>query len=99
MDEQEEGEMKSSQSEQSDDDYKKLKQKVARYYADDNPTIKCRNCKQFGHFGKDCPNERLRLNCILCGKDTHDSFECSEKLCFKCNQVGHKASECVSKDI
>ena len=91
--------MKSSQSEQSDDDYKKLKQKVARYYADDNPTIKCRNCKQFGHFGKDCPNERLRLNCILCGKDSHDSFECSEKLCFKCNQVGHKASECDSKDI
>lgn len=78
----------------SEDEFKKMQQQVARYYLTDNPTIKCRNCKQFGHMQRDCPNERSRLNCILCGKDTHDSFECTEKLCFKCNQVGHKASEC-----
>ena len=47
----------------------------------------------------DCPNDRKRLNCILCGKDTHDSFECTEKLCFRCNKVGHKANECESEDI
>lgn len=83
----------------SDDEFNRLKTQVARYYADENPTIKCRNCKQFGHIGRDCPNERQRLNCILCGKDTHESFDCTEKLCFKCNKVGHKASECGQKNI
>ena len=50
-------------------------------------------------MARDCPNEwkSAKLNCILCGKDGHDSFECTEKLCFKCNTVGHKASECKAK--
>ena len=50
-------------------------------------------------MARECPNERSRLNCILCGKDNHDSFECSEKLCFKCNKVGHKANECKETEI
>ena len=83
----------------TEDDYKKLKAQVSRYFADSNPTIKCRNCKTFGHMARDCPNERKGLNCILCGKDTHDSFECNEKLCFKCNKVGHKATECQARNI
>jgi len=28
-----------------EDDYLKLKTQVSRYYGDQNPTIKCRNCK------------------------------------------------------
>ena len=50
-------------------------------------------------MAKECPNERSRPNCILCGKDTHDSFDCDAKLCFKCNQVGHKASECTRTNV
>ena len=50
-----------------------------------NPTIKCRRCGEFGHMMRECPNERKRLNCILCGSDGHESFECNAKLCFKCN--------------
>jgi hypothetical protein len=96
----EECEVKSNESEaDSTDDYKKLKSQVSRYYQESNPTLKCRNCKQFGHFARECPNERKLMNCILCGKDTHDSFECSEKLCFKCNKVGHKATECDAKNV
>lgn len=68
-----------------DDMFSRMKNRQARYYTDSNPTIKCRNCKEFGHMAKECPNERSRPNCILCGKDTHDSFECDAKLCFKCN--------------
>ncbi len=30
---------------ESEDEFNKLKTQVARYYAEDNPTIKCRNCK------------------------------------------------------
>jgi hypothetical protein len=89
----------SDESDSGIDDYKKLKSQISRYYADDNPTIKCRNCKLFGHIAAECPNDRKRMNCILCGNDSHDSFECTGKLCFKCNKVGHKATECESQDI
>lgn len=50
-------------------------------------------------MARECPNERSRLNCILCGKDTHDSFDCHEKLCFKCNKAGHIANDCEEKNI
>ena len=82
-----------------DDMFSKMKNQMARYYIESNPTIKCRHCKQFGHMAKECPNERSRLNCILCGKDTHDSFDCDAKLCFKCNQVGHKANDCINTNV
>lgn len=88
-----------AQEEPELDEFERMKNEVTRYYKAVNPTRKCLNCKEFGHMAYECPNERRRLNCILCGKDTHDSFECDEKLCFKCNQVGHKASECISKDV
>ena len=90
---------KVSDSDTENDAFSKLKNQVSRYFIENNPTIKCRNCKEFGHIARECPNERSRLNCILCGKDTHDSFECDEKLCFKCNKVGHKANECKETDI
>jgi len=54
---------------------------------------------QFGHMAKDCPNDTKMLSCILCGKDTHDSFECTEKMCFKCNKVGHQIRECKEKNV
>lgn len=80
------------------DNLKKIA-KSQRYFGDENPTIKCHNCRQFGHMAKECPNETKKSNCILCGKDTHDSFECNEKMCFKCNQVGHEARNCTEKNI
>lgn len=81
------------------DEFERMKKAVTRYYKEKNPTRKCKNCKEFGHMSYECANERRRLNCILCGKDTHDSFDCDEKLCFKCNKGGHKASECNQKDV
>ena len=45
--------------------------KGSRYWAEDNITIRCHNCKQFGHMAKECPNETKGLICILCGKEGH----------------------------
>lgn len=44
-------------------------------------------------------NEAKRAACILCGKDTHDSFTCTEKICFKCNKAGHLAINCMETNI
>jgi len=90
-----------SNSEDEDEDFIDLMKKHhhGRYWAEDNIAIKCHNCHQFGHMAKECPNETKKPACILCGKDTHDSYECTEKMCFKCNQVGHEARNCSMKNI
>lgn len=75
------------------------KLKSTRYWAEENPTIKCHNCQQFGHISKGCPNETKKKSCILCGKDTHESFDCNEKMCFKCNKIGHQARDCIEKNV
>ena len=61
--------------------------------------MKCRNCGESGHWARECPNETKRAACILCGKDTHDSFSCTEKTCFKCNKVGHLAINCTETNV
>ena len=97
--------LNSTQNQDEDEDEEKdafenlKKLKGQRYWAEENPTIKCHNCREFGHMQRDCPNARKRMNCILCGKDTHDSFDCNEKMCFKCNKVGHQARECQETDV
>ena len=83
-----------------DEQYERMrKMKGQRYWAEENPTIKCHNCLQFGHMQADCPNERKKQKCILCGKEGHDSFDCTEKMCFKCNKVGHQAKDCKETKI
>ena len=55
--------------EEEDEDFEKLmKKQGSRYWGGDNPTIKCHNCRQFGHMAKECPNETYKGICILCGK-------------------------------
>jgi hypothetical protein len=83
-----------------DDEYSRLSRQQWRFFTHDtNPTTKCKNCREFGHKARDCPNETYRQSCILCGQDTHDSFSCDAKTCFKCNKVGHEARNCNEKNI
>lgn len=82
-----------------DDAFQKMKNQATRYFIENNPTIKCRNCLEYGHIARECTNQTKRANCILCGKDTHDSFSCNEKSCFKCNKIGHLASQCTERNI
>lgn len=82
-----------------EDTFMKMKNQEVRYFNDENPTIKCKNCKNYGHWASVCPNDTKRDNCILCGNDSHDSFSCDTKLCFRCNKGGHSARDCKEKNI
>lgn len=48
---------------------------------------------------KDCTNEKVKPICILCGNNTHDSFDCDAKMCFRCNKVGHVVSACKEENL
>ena len=81
----------SNHSEGDEDDLLETMKKLGsgRYWTEENIAVKCHNCREFGHLAKECPNETKKPACILCTKDTHDSFNCTEKMCFRCNGVGH----------
>jgi hypothetical protein len=79
---------------EGDKQFDKMMKNSSRYFLGENPFIRCKNCNESGHWARECPNETKRAACILCGKDTHDSFTCTEKICFKCNKVGHLAINC-----
>ena len=103
---QKEKEEKSSGEDSNDDDDSedeeldtKINSKNQRYWEEGNITIKCHNCRQFGHIARECPNETKLKSCILCGEDTHNSFDCNKKMCFKCNKVGHQAKDCTERNI
>lgn len=81
------------------DQYKRLKMQNGRYFAETDITVRCHNCKEVGHYARDCQNERKRESCLLCGKEGHSSFDCYEKLCFRCNKTGHEIRDCLEKDI
>ena len=81
-------------SKENNESEKNAEKKEDRYFTDKS-TVRCRKCKQFGHMSMGCPNEAVYDRvCIYCAEPTHEQFDCPNRLCFKCNQKGHKAYEC-----
>ena len=59
---------------EGDKQFDKMMKNSSRYFLAENPLIRCKNCNESGHWARECHNETKRAACILCGKDTHDSF-------------------------
>ena len=80
-------------------DYDILVKEKFRYFSGHNPTKKCFNCAEFGHYSLSCPNEKLKENCFKCGSECHKEKHCPNFKCFRCHKKNHRASECKEKNL
>lgn len=65
-----------------------------RYYEDPNPLIKCFNCNEFGHMSGSCQSMSYKFRCNYCGEPGHTAFNCTQVVCHRCLNVGHKINNC-----
>uniref|UniRef100_A0A3Q2UVB6 Zinc finger CCHC domain-containing protein 7 n=1 Tax=Haplochromis burtoni TaxID=8153 RepID=A0A3Q2UVB6_HAPBU len=63
-----------------------------RYYTDKN--VNCRNCNNFGHLSKNCPDPKKLPPCFLCGTPGHPARDCLKRHCNNCSLPGHLYDSC-----
>ncbi|XP_014260283.1 zinc finger CCHC domain-containing protein 7-like [Cimex lectularius] len=60
--------------------------------------MRCRNCRQFGHFYRQCPKNYS--SCMMCGHEGHNVNKCPRTMCLNCgdrtNAYVEKCGRCVA---
>jgi len=86
--------------------FKVMAQNKGRPKFNNNPNVKCFNCKELGHFQTNCPNKKF---CTLCKKSNHTEKECFSKhknrpksvtnvFCKICKKNNHSDKDCYFRD-
>eukprot|EP00088_Acartia_fossae_P064700 TRINITY_DN79703_c0_g1_i1.p1 TRINITY_DN79703_c0_g1~~TRINITY_DN79703_c0_g1_i1.p1 ORF type:complete len:362 (+),score=69.01 TRINITY_DN79703_c0_g1_i1:2-1087(+) len=50
---------------------------------------RCKNCNQFGHFMRDCPDPIKEIRCYMCGNTGHREDRCPKSCCLGCGNPDH----------
>lgn len=47
----------------------------------------CPNCKRKGHRPQNCPEQKRRAVCFLCGDYYHSGYACQKSVCIKVSKL------------
>ncbi|KAG0530333.1 hypothetical protein BDA96_05G176800 [Sorghum bicolor] len=73
--------------------------RIPRYF-DPGETLldTCFNCSEEGHVAANCPMEKRKKPCFVCGLFGHNAKQCTQgQDCFICKKGGHMAKDCPDK--
>lgn len=47
-------------------------------------SVRCRNCNEFGHIAVRCTRPKKRIVCYMCGEEGHRETRCPNAICLRC---------------
>lgn len=73
--------------------------RIPRYFDPGETMLEtCFNCCEEGHVAANCPMEKRKKPCFVCGLFGHNAKQCTQgQDCFICKKEGHKAKDCPEK--